>query len=96
MNAQAGRLDANPPKRDHSMFDAELSGQVLNMRLLCRLLRWLRPYRGTVALSAVLILVSSGLQILLPVIISLAVLMLVGTLVLVSVAELIRRRDPAA
>jgi ATP-binding cassette subfamily B protein len=73
MNAQAGRLDANPPKRDHSMFDAELSGQVLNMRLLRRLLRWLRPYRGAVALSAVLILVSSGLQILLPVIISLVV-----------------------
>ena len=31
----------------------------------------------------------------LPVIISLAVLMLVGTLVLISIAELIRRRDPA-
>jgi spermidine/putrescine transport system permease protein len=31
----------------------------------------------------------------LPVIISLAVLMLVGTLVLVSIAEVIRRRDPA-
>jgi spermidine/putrescine transport system permease protein len=32
----------------------------------------------------------------LPVIISLAVLMLIGTLVVISVAELIRRRDPAA
>jgi ATP-binding cassette subfamily B multidrug efflux pump len=61
------------PRRDHAMFDAELSGQVLNLRLLRRLLRWLAPYRWTVALSAVLILVSSALQILLPVITSLVV-----------------------
>jgi spermidine/putrescine transport system permease protein len=31
----------------------------------------------------------------LPVIIALAVLMLVGTLLLISIAEVIRRRDPA-
>jgi ATP-binding cassette subfamily B protein len=73
VNAQASGIGAAPPKRDHSMFDAELSGQVFNLRLLRRLLRWLRPYRATVAGSAVLILVSSGLQILLPIIISLVV-----------------------
>ena len=30
--------------RDHAMFDAELSGAVLNLQLLNRILHWLRPY----------------------------------------------------
>ena len=56
------------------MFDAELSGTALNMRLLRRLLGWMKPYRITFGVSAVLILVSSTLQVLLPVIISLVVI----------------------
>jgi ATP-binding cassette subfamily B protein len=55
------------------MFDAELSGRALNLQLLRRLLHWIRPYRATVALSSVLILVSSALQVLLPVVISVVV-----------------------
>ena len=62
-----------PPRRDHAMFDAELSGQALNLTLLRRLLKWIKPYRATVALSSVLILVSSALQVLLPVVISVVV-----------------------
>jgi ATP-binding cassette, subfamily B, multidrug efflux pump len=62
-----------PPRRDHAMFDAELSGQVLNLVLVRRLLRWLRPYRLTIVISSVLILVSSALQVLLPVVISVVV-----------------------
>jgi ATP-binding cassette, subfamily B, multidrug efflux pump len=62
-----------PPQRDHAMFDAELSGRALNMQLLRRLLHWIRPYRATVGLSSVLILVSSALQVLLPVVISVVV-----------------------
>ena len=58
-------------RRDHSMFDAELTGAVMNFSLLRRLLRWLRPYRVTLCVSAVLVLVASTLQILLPVMISL-------------------------
>ena len=58
-------------RRDHSMFDAELTGAVMNVSLLRRLLRWLRPYRITLCVSAVLVLVASTLQILLPVVISL-------------------------
>ena len=58
-------------RRDHSMFDAELTGAVMNFSLLRRLLRWLRPYRVTLCVSAVLVLVASTLQILLPVVISL-------------------------
>lgn len=62
-----------PPRRDHAMFDAELSGQALNLSLLRRLLQWIRPYRATVALSSVLILASSALQVMLPVVISVVV-----------------------
>ena len=43
-----------PTRRDYSMFDAELSGAVLNLSLLRRLLRWMKPYRVTFAISAVL------------------------------------------
>ena len=59
--------------RDHSMFDAELSGQIFNLALLGRLMRWLKPYRVTLLASSALILLASGLQVLLPVVISLVV-----------------------
>lgn len=60
-----------PQKRDYSMFEADLSGAVLNMHLLGRLLQWLKPYRITLAISSVLVLITSTLQVLLPIIISL-------------------------
>ncbi len=59
-----------PAKRDYSLFEAELSGAVMNFALLKRLLRWMRPYRATFFLSAGLILIASILQILLPIVIS--------------------------
>jgi ATP-binding cassette, subfamily B, multidrug efflux pump len=61
-------------RRDYSMFDAELSGSVLNLQLLRRLLRWLKPYRITFAVSAVLVLAASALQVLMPVVLSLVVI----------------------
>jgi ATP-binding cassette subfamily B protein len=63
-----------PMRRDYSMFDAELSGAVLNMHLLSRLMHWMKPYRVTFAVSGVLILFASTLQVLLPVIMSLVVI----------------------
>jgi ATP-binding cassette subfamily B protein len=67
--------EANAPqRRDYSMFDAELSGAVLNLSLLRRLLRWMRPYRVTFAVSALLILIASTLQVMQPVIISVVVI----------------------
>ena len=56
------------------MFDAEISGAVLNLALLRRLLKWLRPYRVTFGISAVLVLLASTLQVLMPIIISLVVI----------------------
>ncbi len=61
-------------KRDYAMFDADLSGKALNLSLLRRLLRWLKPYRVTFALSGLLVLVSSTLQVLLPVVVSIVVI----------------------
>jgi ATP-binding cassette subfamily B protein len=58
-------------KRDYSMFEADLSGQVLNMHLLGRLLSWLKPYKYSLLISSVLVLIASTFQVLLPIIISL-------------------------
>ena len=67
---------SSPPAapRNHAMFDAEFSGAALNMQLLRRLLRWLRPYRLTFAISAVLVLLASTLQVQTPVVLSLVVI----------------------
>ena len=58
-------------QRDYSLFEADLSGAVLNMHLLGRLLKWFRPYRRLLGVSTILVLFASTLQILLPMIISL-------------------------
>ncbi len=57
--------------RDYAMFDADISGAVLNLKLLRRLLKWLAPYKASLALSTVLVLTASTLQVMLPIIISL-------------------------
>jgi len=57
--------------RDYSLFESDLSGAVLNMHLLGRLLKWLKPYKASLVVSSVLVLISSTLQILMPIIISL-------------------------
>ncbi|MEM7217839.1 MAG: ABC transporter ATP-binding protein [Pseudomonadota bacterium] len=62
------------PQRDYAMFDAELSGAVLNMGLLRRVLGWMRPYRITFGISALLVLLWSSLHVMLPVIISVVVI----------------------
>ncbi len=68
-----GRAQA-PARRDYALFDAELSGAVLNLGLLRRLLRWLKPYRVTFAVSGLLILLASTLQVMMPVVLSVVVI----------------------
>lgn len=58
-------------KRDYTMFEADISGAVLNMQLLGRLLQWLKPYKSLLLVSTILVLITSTLQVLLPIIISL-------------------------
>jgi len=60
----------NKPVRDHAMFDAELSGAVLNLQLLNRILFWIRPYRLRLFASAILILATSFLTVIMEIIIS--------------------------
>ncbi len=52
------------------MFDAELSGAVLNMHLLGRLVRWLKPYRFRLVLSTALVLVASYAAVVMEILIS--------------------------
>ncbi|MGV0034033.1 MAG: ABC transporter ATP-binding protein [Candidatus Azotimanducaceae bacterium WSBS_2022_MAG_OTU7] len=61
---------ASSTTRDHSMFDAELSGAVLNMHLLGRLMRWLKPYRLSLLLSTVLVLIASYAAVVMEILIS--------------------------
>ena len=60
--------------RDYSMFDAELSGTAMNLTLLRRLIKWLQPYRRTFAFSVVLVLISSTLAVLLPVVMAIVII----------------------
>ena len=56
-----------PPMRNYSAFDTQLTHQALNMRLFLRLLKWAKPYRMTLIVSAVLIIIGSVLSTLTPV-----------------------------
>ena len=55
---------------DHGMFDAELSGTVLNLQLLRRIMGWLKPFKLRLAFSAVLILAASCVAVMMEIIIS--------------------------
>ena len=57
--------------RDYSLFEAKLSGRVLNGHLFVRLMHWLKPYRLNLAISSILILLASYLAVVMEIIISL-------------------------
>ena len=57
--------------RDYAMFEADISGAVLNLHLLRRLLKWLAPYKVSLVVSTVLVIIASTLQVMLPMIIAL-------------------------
>ena len=56
--------------KDHSVFETELSGAVLNLKLLARIFVWLRPYRLKLILSAILVLIASFAAVVLEILIS--------------------------
>ena len=74
MNTSISSNSRTAAERDYSVFEADISGAALNLKLLRRLVGWLRPYKGLIAISSILVLVASALQILLPIIISLVVI----------------------
>lgn len=57
-------------KLDHSIFDADIHGQSMNMVYLGRILAWVRPHRKTAMVSIALVLAASLLSVMLPVVIS--------------------------
>ena len=62
-------MSANRPERDYSVFEADLAGKTLDIRLLLRLLRWVRPHLGAALWSAAAVLVASLLVVLGPVVV---------------------------
>ncbi|MBT3900383.1 MAG: ABC transporter ATP-binding protein, partial [Gammaproteobacteria bacterium] len=62
---------SRPKRHDHSMFEAELSGNVLNLHLLGRIMHWLKPYRLGLFVSAFFVLAASVLAVLMEIVISL-------------------------
>ena len=57
-------------QKDYSLFEADLSGAMLNMRLLARLMGCLAPYRLRLFLSLALVLLASCATVLLEIVIS--------------------------
>jgi ATP-binding cassette, subfamily B, multidrug efflux pump len=62
------------PARDYSVFDSDIEGTGLDLRLVARLLRYLRPHWRPAVASVVLVLASSTLAVLAPVVTSLVVI----------------------
>lgn len=57
-------------KLDHSIFDADIHGQTMNMVYLRRIMHWVGPHKRLAGFSILLVLVASLLSILLPVVIT--------------------------
>lgn len=57
-------------KLDHSIFDADIHGQSMNLVYLRRILAWVRPHKKLAAVSIALVIMASVLSVLLPVVIS--------------------------
>jgi len=57
-------------KLDHSIFDADIHGQAMNMVYLRRILAWVGPHRRLAAFSIGLVVIASVLSVLLPVVIT--------------------------
>ena len=62
--------DSGSLRRDHSTFDSELSGAVLNLQLFSRIMYWLKPYRIMLFISLILILIASYLTVIMEIMIS--------------------------
>ncbi len=61
---------SDPSSLDHSIFDADIHGQSLNLVYLRRILGWVKPHRKLAIISILLVLVASLLAVLLPVVIT--------------------------
>lgn len=55
---------------DHSIFEADIEGQAMNMQYLKRILSWARPHRALAGLSVLLVLGAATLAVLQPVVVT--------------------------
>ncbi len=59
---------------DHSVFEADISGELLNLKLLARLWHWLEPYRKRLLVSTLLVLLASLCAVLMPIVLTVVVI----------------------
>ncbi len=57
-------------KLDHSIFDADIHGQALNMVYLRRIFGWIGPHKRIATISVILVIAASTLAVLMPVVIT--------------------------
>ncbi|MBP18758.1 MAG: ABC transporter [Gammaproteobacteria bacterium] len=62
--------EGNSKKLDHSIFDADIHGQSMNMVYLVRIFNWIGPHKKLALFSISLVISASILAVLLPVVIS--------------------------
>ncbi len=57
-------------KRDHSVFEADIEGQAMNLQYLKRIASWVGPHKRLALVSIVLVVLASALAVLMPVLLS--------------------------
>ena len=62
--------DALDKKRDHSVFEADIEGQAMNLQYLKRIASWVGPHKRLALVSIVLVVLASALAVLMPVLLS--------------------------
>ena len=63
-------INNDQTKRDHSVFEADIEGQAMNLQYLKRIAGWVKPHRKAAIVSIILVLFASALAVLLPVLLS--------------------------
>ena len=63
-------INNDQTKRDHSVFEADIEGQAMNLQYLRRIAGWVKPHKQAAIVSIVLVLFASALAVLLPVLLS--------------------------
>ena len=63
-------INNDQTKRDHSVFEADIEGQAMNLQYLRRIAGWVKPHKQAAIVSIVLVLFASSLAVLLPVLLS--------------------------
>jgi len=62
--------DGKAEKRDHSVFEADIEGQAMNLQYLKRISGWVRPHKQLAMVSIFLVVMASALAVLMPVLLS--------------------------